>query len=121
MKVSRARRARVAAAAPRRTAVATSALANGRRPRLEETRKHGLLRDPRSAELRPHPPPVHHVHAVRQVEDLRQIGGDQEDADALPLYEVFHEVVHFRSEEHTSELQSLTNLVCRLLLEKKKK
>src|SRR5437016_6903849 len=25
-----------------------------------------------------------------------------------------------RSEEHTSELQSLTNLVCRLLLEKKK-
>src|SRR5262249_58574014 len=29
---------------------------------------------------------------------------------------------HFvRSEEHTSELQSLTNLVCRLLLEKKKR
>src|SRR5258706_4468796 len=30
-------------------------------------------------------------------------------------------VVARRSEEHTSELQSLTNLVCRLLLEKKKK
>src|SRR5438046_7865828 len=29
--------------------------------------------------------------------------------------------IGFRSEEHTSELQSLTNLVCRLLLEKKKK
>src|SRR5229473_4067814 len=28
---------------------------------------------------------------------------------------------HFRSEEHTSELQSLAYLVCRLLLEKKKK
>src|SRR5262249_61441103 len=28
--------------------------------------------------------------------------------------------VWLRSEEHTSELQSLTNLVCRLLLEKKK-
>src|SRR5258706_7897788 len=28
--------------------------------------------------------------------------------------------LHLRSEEHTSELQSLTNLVCRLLLEKKK-
>src|SRR5260370_31247154 len=28
--------------------------------------------------------------------------------------------VHFRSEEHTSELQSHLNLVCRLLLEKKK-
>src|SRR5438093_6387043 len=29
--------------------------------------------------------------------------------------------MQYRSEEHTSELQSLTNLVCRLLLEKKKK
>src|SRR5438477_6926454 len=28
--------------------------------------------------------------------------------------------VHLRSEEHTSELQSHVNLVCRLLLEKKK-
>src|ERR1022692_4633288 len=30
-------------------------------------------------------------------------------------------VCHFGSEEHTSELQSPCNLVCRLLLEKKKK
>src|SRR5437016_12057709 len=30
------------------------------------------------------------------------------------------DAVWIRSEEHTSELQSLTNLVCRLLLEKKK-
>src|SRR2546426_4882856 len=29
-------------------------------------------------------------------------------------------VAHLRSEEHTSELQSPCNLVCRLLLEKKK-
>src|SRR5256885_5477389 len=29
--------------------------------------------------------------------------------------------IHRRSEEHTSELQSPCNLVCRLLLEKKKK
>src|SRR2546430_6223187 len=28
--------------------------------------------------------------------------------------------LHLRSEEHTSELQSQSNLVCRLLLEKKK-
>src|SRR5438093_4535659 len=34
---------------------------------------------------------------------------------------LFGTVVGGRSEEHTSELQSLTNLVCRLLLEKKKK
>src|SRR5436309_9920716 len=31
-----------------------------------------------------------------------------------------HRVAHLRSEEHTSELQSRENLVCRLLLEKKK-
>src|SRR5256886_11622615 len=30
-------------------------------------------------------------------------------------------VINLRSEEHTSELQSQSNLVCRLLLEKKKK
>src|SRR2546430_5295344 len=29
--------------------------------------------------------------------------------------------LNYRSEEHTSELQSQSNLVCRLLLEKKKK
>src|SRR5262249_62249078 len=36
----------------------------------------------------------------------------------IPLQEYGQYIV--RSEEHTSELQSLTNLVCRLLLEKKK-
>src|SRR5690606_41925408 len=34
-------------------------------------------------------------------------------------YKLFSET-HSRSEEHTSELQSRENLVCRLLLEKKK-
>src|SRR2546426_5798345 len=32
-----------------------------------------------------------------------------------------YELLYSRSEEHTSELQSPCNLVCRLLLEKKKK
>src|SRR5205085_8658861 len=36
-------------------------------------------------------------------------------------HEYAHELLHARSEEHTSELQSQSNLVCRLLLEKKKK
>src|SRR5262249_59489867 len=53
----------------------------------------------------------------------------QADLDPAPLAghpgegvaRVDQEVQHdlMRSEEHTSELQSLTNLVCRLLLEKK--
>src|ERR1019366_9626336 len=37
------------------------------------------------------------------------------DGHAQPL----NRRLQLRSEEHTSELQSLTNLVCRLLLEKK--
>src|ERR1019366_10703830 len=52
--------------------------------------------------------------------------------DALPIYHAQGRILyagqegsgpphHRRSEEHTSELQSLTNLVCRLLLEKKNK
>src|SRR5256885_11948560 len=36
-------------------------------------------------------------------------------------YLFFFGILYFRSEEHTSELQSPCNLVCRLLLEKKKK
>src|SRR2546430_3269541 len=36
-------------------------------------------------------------------------------------YAIFAQYNRIRSEEHTSELQSQSNLVCRLLLEKKKK
>src|SRR2546430_11401136 len=43
------------------------------------------------------------------------LGGPLRDAD------VEHLALPHRSEEHTSELQSQSNLVCRLLLEKKKK
>src|SRR5690606_39526162 len=39
----------------------------------------------------------------------------------VPLYPTDIDIEIPRSEEHTSELQSRENLVCRLLLEKKKK
>src|SRR5437016_7188883 len=42
-------------------------------------------------------------------------------AQALSIFRKARESLRHRSEEHTSELQSLTNLVCRLLLEKKNK
>src|SRR2546427_6929886 len=38
-----------------------------------------------------------------------------------PVFRLFPPLERLRSEEHTSELQSQSNLVCRLLLEKKKK
>src|SRR5438093_1787911 len=60
-----------------------------------------------------------HTHAYQYiVESLRLDEGE--------VFNAYHEIPSIRdkderSEEHTSELQSLTNLVCRLLLEKKKK
>src|SRR5438132_8668018 len=41
--------------------------------------------------------------------------------DHWAIITIFQEVEGERSEEHTSELQSHSDLVCRLLLEKKKK
>src|SRR2546430_14078182 len=54
--------------------------------------------------------PIYHVHLVHEHHDVGHVHllGQQ---DVLP---------GLRSEEHTSELQSQSNLVCRLLLEKKK-
>src|SRR2546421_8372632 len=52
-------------------------------------------------------------------------GGDAQDKIPVYGYEIVntypHDPVAFRSEEHTSELESRSDLVCRLLLEKKKK
>src|SRR5256885_12263537 len=44
----------------------------------------------------------------------------QRRADPTSLPSIDDDERHLRSEEHTSELQSPCNLVCRLLLEKKK-
>src|SRR5258705_9562789 len=53
------------------------------------------------------------------------LGSGQAPAGAGDVHAVFDQVsacaFDDRSEEHTSELQSLRHLVCRLLLEKKKK
>src|SRR5437016_12073899 len=46
-------------------------------------------------------------------------GPDSGDGRAAERRQREQHVAARRSEEHTSELQSLTNLVCRLLLEKK--
>src|SRR5687767_15656894 len=58
-------------------------------------------------------------HARRLVERGEQ-RGDRGVELRLRLRDVFRRQLP-RSEEHTSELQSLAYLVCRLLLEKKKK
>src|SRR5256885_12993074 len=62
------------------------------------------------------------------VEDVEVLLADQVQQQVQRPFEGFEEDlqrigrdVQVRSEEHTSELQSPCNLVCRLLLEKKKK
>src|SRR5205823_12776285 len=45
--------------------------------------------------------------------------GEEDDSGGVRILEA-HAALVLRSEEHTSELQSLAYLVCRLLLEKKK-
>src|SRR2546430_12050079 len=55
--------------------------------------------------------------AVRVVRQALQVRDDPLRLGHVQLAVGVHEV---RSEEHTSELQSQSNLVCRLLLEKKK-
>src|SRR5687767_15489212 len=55
------------------------------------------------------------------VGERRLHAGAAIDHVGLPRLAGNHDEIAFRSEEHTSELQSLAYLVCRLLLEKKKK
>src|SRR2546430_13694203 len=55
---------------------------------------------------------------IRKVERRNEPEGN--GARHFRAFRTGHEGIERRSEEHTSELQSQSNLVCRLLLEKKK-
>src|SRR5205085_7466230 len=82
-----------------------------------------------------HLAPLNYRHAVDQhiLHPLRQLigafkGGSVMDRCRIEDHDIGpHPLLQYaaigqpRSEEHTSELQSQSNLVCRLLLEKKKK
>src|SRR5437016_12043845 len=73
-----------------------------------------------------HVPAGNHVAGGELFKDHARNGTDVQGVDFNQVAGLRHRVqfgfAHGvrRSEEHTSELQSLTNLVCRLLLEKKK-
>src|SRR2546429_1435029 len=60
--------------------------------------------------------PDRSVHLQYRIDDLQRV---HDHWIIGPSYPITHEMK--RSEEHTSELQSRLHLVCRLLLEKKKK
>src|SRR5256885_8050234 len=63
--------------------------------------------------------PAHQVHELADADGAGVAVAADADRDELLVGE--HRAGADRSEEHTSELQSPCNLVCRLLLEKKKK
>src|SRR5688572_32729634 len=60
-------------------------------------------------------------HAGLQIDVVDEADDRDEQCrgDPVPLADQDVQTEHGRSEEHTSELQSQSNLVCRLLLEKK--
>src|SRR5690606_40540935 len=62
-------------------------------------------------------------HSVLQCSDVLAFIIIPQLALGIEFFSIFLEefIIKHRSEEHTSELQSRENLVCRLLLEKKKK
>src|SRR3989441_6699900 len=60
------------------------------------------------------------TYARRTSSSCGQSGTERNEVSVFSRRQVFGRNVTVRSEEHTSELQSLAYLVCRLLLEKKK-
>src|SRR5438094_7694641 len=75
-----------------------------------------MLRRPPRSTLFPYTTLFRSVH----VEAIGSVGGDSARRYVRLLEEARRFKLHHRSEEHTSELQSPYDLVCRLLLEKKK-
>src|ERR1039457_455912 len=73
-----------------------------------------------SVVARPHQHPQLRVRQVSPFADLQVAYADRPDGYAHQFEHLASHRIDHRSEEHTSELQSPCNLVCRLLLEKKR-
>src|SRR2546427_1516082 len=75
-----------------------------------------MIRRPPRSTLFPYTTLFRSVGARQAIADVGGVASEQLVAALAPQRHL-----DVRSEEHTSELQSQSNLVCRLLLEKKKK
>src|SRR5690606_41269963 len=64
---------------------------------------------------------LHDAVGVLELDRVLDASPDELDRHRLGLKSARRDRLELRSEEHTSELQSRENLVCRLLLEKKNK
>src|SRR5438093_1904417 len=117
---------------PRRSATHASSTPSGPPEEREPARLEPLRRAPVSQSQRREWPPLldgaaHAAHAAPSLAGhgpgraapAPQRRPGRRGGHVHRSCDVSHPGRHHRSEEHTSELQSLTNLVCRLLLEKK--
>src|SRR3712207_7345751 len=86
-----------------------------------------MIRRPPRSTLFPYTTLFRSQHEVQAAPQRAQVlqGADRPDDVELAALKILGDAAHVhraeRSEEHTSELQSRQYLVCRLLLEKKKK
>src|SRR2546427_9540198 len=86
-----------------------------------------MIRRPPRSTLFPYTTLFRSLETYRHA-SLKHAGSEQRAVIARTVFDEYASVttgaldaIYKRSEEHTSELQSQSNLVCRLLLEKKKK
>src|SRR2546426_7237201 len=78
-----------------------------------------MIRRPPRSTLFPYTTLFRSLARVRSRRPVNVVVGRTKSSERFEM--LTKPVVSWRSEEHTSELQSPCNLVCRLLLEKKKK
>src|SRR2546430_13706797 len=79
-----------------------------------------MIRPPPNPPLFPNPPLSRSLDVAGGTADLARLFADRVGPSGRVILTDINAAGN-RSEEHTSELQSQSNLVCRLLLEKKKK
>src|SRR5258708_27529606 len=79
-----------------------------------------MIRRPPRSTLFPYTTLFRSERVVRYGSTIRRAVPATGRANRLAVKATPHHAAKFRSEEHTSELQSPDHLVCRLLLEKKK-
>src|SRR5688572_32565391 len=77
-----------------------------------------MIRRPPRSTLFPYTTLFRSVERTR-TQHHKNAGKNQQRQQPCPAFRDKHGEIRHRSEEHTSELQSQSNLVCRLLLEKK--
>src|SRR5262249_57873976 len=98
--------------------IATAQAPSSQCPLLRSSLLHFFFNDPTPPDI--YPLSLHDALPISSGSSRWKNGSRRAATRPAPPVSAARATRAMRSEEHTSELQSLTNLVCRLLLEKKK-